>query len=284
MNFKGFSSSDFLFSLGLHGGLLLALVIKVYIFPSDPILYSKAIKVDMVALPDKFVTLPESKPIPKPVTPTEPSQKVKPEPQSPPKEDPKPEPEPEPESEPQPPKKTSPEVEPKPPIKSKDKQEAKPRKEPNKVTKKEKKDEVAKKTQTDPPPPETTDEADALDRLKKMANKSSLIKGNQLSEGNSLTGLAKLHHRSYLDELDAHIKKTWSLPQWLSGESFKARVIITITATGKIKTITFSSPSGNESFDNHVRGALKKAEPLPSPPDSLLQFMEQRGVELRFPD
>src|SRR5690606_8853681 len=42
------------------------------------------------------------------------------------------------------------------------------------------------------------------------------VAGNQLSKGNSLTGLDKIEYERYLDDLVSKIRSNWSVPQWLS--------------------------------------------------------------------
>ncbi|MCB0379060.1 MAG: TonB C-terminal domain-containing protein, partial [Bdellovibrionales bacterium] len=110
------------------------------------------------------------------------------------------------------------------------------------------------------------------------------FKGNALSQGNSLTGLEKLKHESYLGDLDAHIKNFWNLPEWLASDNLSARVLLLIRKDGVIIKKSFVLKSGNTLFDQHVLGTLDKASPLPAPPDDLVNFFETKGVEVRFPE
>ena len=138
-------------------------------------------------------------------------------------------------------------------------------------------------------------QSSAIDRLKaikKMEKERELkeqsgkkeYKGNLLNRTQSLGGLEKLHHESYLDQLDDHIRSHWSLPGWLANSKLKARVLLLIDKNGMILNKSFVLQSGNDDFDQYIFRTLEKANPLPSPPDDLVDFYSTRGVELRFPE
>jgi len=261
-----------LYSVGAHVALFILFTVKVVFFPSENLDYDKVVRVDMVALPDKVSKPPPIKDPEEDVA-KEPEEDIPPpaaeEPPKPEPEKPKPIPE-------------EPKPEPKP---KKVKEEPKPKKE---------KPKKPEEKPVKPPKEKPAEEQNsAIARLKAMKNlrdkkaaaqKKFEYKGNEISKGSSLTGIQKLHHNSYLSDLDAHIKRYWNLPQWLANGSDKATVLLKISKSGKIKQMQFLSPSGNELFDEHVSGTLKKAEPLPSPPADLVSFFENKGVEVRFPD
>ncbi len=243
-----------LISLGFHGAILALLTIKILFFPSEAPEYKQAVRVDVVALPEKNTEPP--KPHPKPPEPVKEKQKPKPKPK-PPKPKPKlPKPKPK-------------KPKPKPIVKK-----PKPKK-PNKVK---------------------DDQDSAIARLKALQKikeqektKDDPIqkieyKGNQLSKGNSLTGMAKLHHQDYLDKLDAHIRSYWNLPEWLASGNLRASILLQINKDGAIKGKQFVSKSGNDLFDQHVVSTLEKASPLPTPPAALIDFYATKGVEIRFPE
>ena len=138
-------------------------------------------------------------------------------------------------------------------------------------------------------------QSSAVDRLKaikkmekgrepKEESGKKKYKGNLLNRAQSLGGLEKLHHESYLDQLDYHIRSHWSLPGWLANSRLKARVLLLIDKNGMILNKSFVLKSGNDDFDQYVFRTLEKANPLPSPPDDLVDFYSTRGVELRFPE
>ena len=127
-----------------------------------------------------------------------------------------------------------------------------------------------------------------LKALKHLGNrkktKKQEYKGNIVNKGFSLKGLEKLHHKSYLDQLDSHIRSYWNLPEWLSSANLNARVLIRIDKDGNIFSRNLILGSGNEFFDQSVFKALEKASPLPPPPENLADFYFTKGVEFRFPE
>lgn len=246
--------SYLLISLGLHLVVFVFLTVKILFFPSETPDFQQAMRVDVVALPEKNLEPP--KPVAKA---PEPVKKAEPKPK------------PKKQNKPKPPK---PKVAKKPKLPN-----------PKKVVKKEKIDD--KKVQ------EEQDSALArLKALKKLkdknkkdgADKNVEFKGNQLSKGNSLSGLAKLHHEDYLDQLDGHIRNFWNLPEWLANGNLRASVLLLINKNGGILGKSFVQKSGNDLFDEHVMSTIEKASPLPAPPPSLVDFYATKGVEIRFPE
>ena len=236
-------------SMAFHLAIFLVLTVKILFFPSELQEHKQAVRIDVVALPEKQIEQP------KPVTQKKPEPvKKKPEP-------PKPKPKP---------KKV---VKKKPPPKPKPKKVALKKKKETKKIKEEQNSAIAR-----------------LKALQKIKNKEKEqeqpkeFKGNQISKGNSLSGMAKLHHDSYLDELDNHVRSFWNLPEWLANGNLKARVLLQINKNGGINSKSFLSKSGNDLFDQHVMGTLEKASPFPAPPSSLIDFYATKGVELRFPE
>lgn len=110
------------------------------------------------------------------------------------------------------------------------------------------------------------------------------LKGNVLSEGNSLTGINQIQHRNYIKELDDHVKKHWILPQWLANAKLKAKVKVNIDASGVILKKTMISSSGNPIYDEIVMSAIDKASPFPAPPDKFANIVSIHGVEFGFPE
>ena len=240
-------------SVAFHLSIFTVLTVKILFFPGESPDYTQAVRIDVVALPEKNVEPPKP----------EPAEKT-----------------PEPVKEPEPPK---PEPKPEPP---------KPK--PKKIVKKPKPLVPKKKAPKKPKPVEKVEDEQnsALARLKalqklkdqKKKDQPQEFKGNQISKGNSLTGLAKLHHESYLDDLDSHIRSFWNLPEWLANGNLKARIMLQIGKNGDIQGKTFVMKSGNDLFDQHVVTTLEKANPLPAPPANLVDFYATKGVEIRFPE
>ncbi len=127
-----------------------------------------------------------------------------------------------------------------------------------------------------------------LKALKHLENRKKTkelkYKGNIVNKGFSLNGLEKLHHKSYLEQLDHHIRKYWNLPEWLDSANLNTHVLIRIDKDGNILSKNLVLGSGNEFFDQNVFKTLEKASPLPSPPKKLADFYSTKGVEFRFPE
>lgn len=110
------------------------------------------------------------------------------------------------------------------------------------------------------------------------------IKGRVLSAGTKLTGLDQLQSEEYLSQLDAQIKANWNLPQWMIGKSFKARVSVKIDPTGSVISKKISQSSGNSTYDEYCLSAIDKALPFPRVPEKFSEVYKSDGVSFAFPD
>ncbi len=131
----------------------------------------------------------------------------------------------------------------------------------------------------------------ALDKIKnevseqKKSDKASQqIRGNQVSAGNSLTGLDKIEFDRYFDELHQKILSSWSIPQWLADAPLKAQVQILIDDKGVVFKKTLLKSSGNSIFDGKVMEAVDASSPLPAPPGRLQGKLSTSGIILNFPE
>jgi TonB family protein len=241
------------------------MILQVVFYPDDALDLSRAIRVDMVDLPDKIETyqMPEEKPV---------EVEKKPEP-------PAPEETPEPVVEEKPEPKAEPKAEPKPEPKEK----PKPKDDSVNINKiKSKQKEALNKLKT----------ASAIDKLKKEmtepknqpAQPKKVFKGRILSAGTSLTGLDKLQSDSYLSQLDAKIKAHWSLPQWLIGKTLRARLQIKLDEDGNIIFRKITQSSGNTTYDDYCLAAIDKATSLPKVPDKFINVYKIDGITIGFPD
>lgn len=231
-----------------HISIAAFFTLKAVVFPSEPIEIRSAIRVDMVALPDKT---PQAAPAPKP----KPAPKV---------EVKKPEPKPEVKPKPTPPK---------------PKAEAKP----------------APKVNLDK---SKKDQSDALSKLKAMQAIENLkkqkeqeeqaqaqeYKGNVLSEGSSLTGLAQIEFDRYFGEVEGAIRQNWNLPKWLEDGNYRAQVRVMIDERGYVIDKKIQTSSGNPAFDDVVLDTIEKSSPLPPPPGRLKNVLSSRGFVLNFPE
>ncbi len=234
-------------SVGFHAVVFLFLTVKVLFFPDQAPEHRQSVRIDVVALPEK-VTEPPKPPAatPKPAPKLE---KAKPK-----------------------------EVKKKPVAKK-----AKPKKPKAKL----KAPAENKKKRVKDDQSSAIARLKALQKLKsKNTNKTKEIeyKGNAISKGNSLQGLEKLHHNSYLDEVETQVRTHWNLPEWLANGNLKARVLLLVRKNGVISEKSFVVKSGNDLFDQYVIDTLEKSSPLPPPPSNLVDFYSTTGFEIGFPE
>lgn len=254
MRARGHSSQDssfarfILFSSLGHLILFMAFFLKPFFVPSDPLNLKSALRVDLVALPDKQETKP-AKPIaekPKPVE----TKATQEKPKAPDK------------------------VEVKPKVA--EKAEVKPAapKVDLKKTKNSQQSAIAKLKQLE-----------AFEKLKttEPTPKEPEYKGNLVSEGTSLTGLTQLEFDRYLGSIETKIREEWNLPQWLRDSDYRAEAVVLIDDRGLVIHKQVTRPSGNDIFDSAVLTAIDRASPFPEPPARLRAVLATRGLVFRFP-
>ncbi len=250
-------SIPLLYSAVAHLVLVLVFTVRAVFFPEPIETFEPALRVDIVDLPDKLPSQPASPP---PVA----NEEVKPEPAA-------------------EPVKVEP---PKPEVKVK---------EPEVVLnpkKDQEKDKDEKKLST----------SDAIEKLKKqlaidkikeemkaqerqrLSERVAKFKGNVLSPGSELTGVNKLQHENYLTNLDHHVKKFWSLPEWLARGNYSAQVRIFVDEHGLLLKAQLIRGSGNSSYDDTVMETVKKAVPYPVPPEKFRAIVSVNGMVLGFPE
>lgn len=246
----------FLISLSFHLTLFLILAVKVVLFPGERPDYIRAVRVDFVALPDKDPQIgPPGEE--KPPTPQEAAPPVK-------KEEPK-------------------MAEPAPVAKNK--KEPAPKKEKSPEPKADLTSQKLKEQQES-----AVQRLQALAKIKKRkATDDSVpegvtVKGNQLSSGNSLTGVEKIDYNRYLADLDSHIKKNWNLPEWLANKPLTTAVLVRFDERGLILEKKLLRSSGNQEFDKAALQAVVSSAPFPLPPENLISYFKSQGIELRFPE
>ena len=116
--------------------------------------------------------------------------------------------------------------------------------------------------------------------LKKVAQ----VKGNILSPGTALTGLNKLQHENYVADLDRHIKEHWSLPEWMSKRDFKAQARVRIDEKGQIVSREIVKTSGNSNYDEIVLETIDQSAPFPQPPEKFAAIVSVQGILIGFPE
>jgi colicin import membrane protein len=242
----------FLISLALHLSLFLVMAVKIVLFPGERLEHMRAVRVDFVALPDKEAELGppgEEKPAEeKPAAPAEPEK--------------------------------PPAVVEKPKEKKAETKKVEPKVAEKKPEKTDLKDQQSSALQR----------LAALSRIKKQKATDSAkpegvtVKGNRISEGNSLTGVEKIEYNRYLSDLDLHIKKNWHLPEWLATKQLTTAIFLRFDEKGQILEKKLVRSSGNKAFDNEAMQAVMNSVPFPAPPENLISYFQSQGIELRFPE
>ena len=239
-------------SVGFHVVVVLLLFTRLFFASDTPIEIRKAIRVDVVDLPDKVMDLPP------PVAEPAPAKTAQPSP-------------------------TSAKLQEKLPTK----EMPKPSAEQPKIDLKKQKADLAKSQKK---ALEQLKAMQALDNIKNEVNQekqraaTQLIKGAALSKGSALTGLEKIDYDRYYDVMESHLRQNWSLPQWLSEANLKAQALVTIDENGNVTRKQIVKSSGNSIFDSTVLEAIEKSSPFPIPPASLRGKLANGGVIFGFPE
>lgn len=233
-------------SLGIHLFLAFGFTLKTLLLPSETLIIQNAIRVDMVALPDKAE--PEVGPSPEP-------EPVKAAPVTP--EKPKAKPEPKKEKE----------------VKKPDPKKA----QLDALNKLKQKDAVERLLNKKPEASESAKSAAA-------APKKNLNAGNQLSKGDSVTGLERIAFDEYIGQVKGIVNSNFSLPNWLQDSKLKAAVEVVINNDGKVLGRTLVKSSGNSTIDNAALAAVDASNPFPPAPDRLTRGWGSFTVQFNFPD
>lgn len=246
----------FIYSLGIHGAILLVLVVRPY-FTSTVKPFEKSVKVDVISMPEK-----NQKIIKKIEAPTEAKKPME-------------QKEKEVTKKAEEPKKkatAAPKVEPKKTIVEKSKP-VEPKVEEVKISEQDafKKLEALKA------------QKEEEEALKNFAQKENEIKGNRVSKGSSLVGVEKLEYTNYKEILHGAVSADWQLPQWLLESDLKAVVEIKIDSDGNLVYKNLVQSSGNKIYDEKVMEAILSAAPFDPPPEKFKGVVLYEGVTLTFP-
>lgn len=245
------------YSILAHFVVFFIFGVKTVFFSGEPLSYESAVKVDLVAMPDKIDVAP-----------------------------PPPEPEPAP---------TSTEKAPAP-EKTVTAAEAPPKLAPKEPKKDIDQDainlETAKKKQN--AAMEKLKQLSALEAIekdlenenqkKKSQEKPKPVKGNALSSGTELSGVTRLQHDNYISIVEHHIHQNWSLPEWLARKNLKAQIRVRFDENGNILSKDIYKSSGNPSFDDVVMSTIEKSAPVPAPPPKFAKILSVEGILLGFPE
>ena len=91
-------------------------------------------------------------------------------------------------------------------------------------------------------------------------------------------------HLAYFRQLDERIRSNWTVPA-LAGKEKEDLIVqlrITIEKDGQVSTVRMEKTSGNPYFDDSVLRAIKKASPLPVPPEELRGGEDHYEIGFRF--
>ncbi len=112
----------------------------------------------------------------------------------------------------------------------------------------------------------------------------TLYKGNVLSPGSDIKGVAKIEYDRYFEVVRAKVKAKLVLPQWLKDANLRAQVVVKLDYSGYVIFKSLMKSSGNDIYDNLILDALTEASPLPGPPEKLKNLIMIDGMVLGFPD
>lgn len=126
------------------------------------------------------------------------------------------------------------------------------------------------------------------ERIEKMVGQSEskvkTYKGNVLSPGTELTGINKIQHENYVALIDRQIKENWTLPQWMAKKDFKAQALLRVDKDGNIVLNQIYKSSGNPNYDDVVIETIRKSGPFPKPPEKFLAILAEKGILIGFPE
>jgi colicin import membrane protein len=239
------------YSLAAHVFIFLFFTIKTFMMPNEKIDYSTAVRVDIVALPDKLSPDTQLAPKEEPIKNTLPTE-------------------------------TKLTTDTKPKAESKPEKKAEPDTlslKKSKSKQQEALDRLKKMSALD----KIRNEVETSKKRAQALEKISQVKGNVLSAGSSLTGLNKLQHDEYVSLLDQHIKQNWTKPKWIEKE-LRARVRVKIDSDGQILSRELTMTSGDPIYDETVLNTVDSSAPFPRPPEKFVEIVAARGILIGFPD
>ncbi len=117
----------------------------------------------------------------------------------------------------------------------------------------------------------------------RQAKLNKLLKGNAVSPGTALHGLAKSEFNEYLGALQNHVHEHWNLPEWLQNDTLKAAVTVYIDFRGVVTKRELVTSSGDSRFDSYALKAVDDASPFPQPPPKFVDVVRVDGITLKFP-
>ena len=89
----------------------------------------------------------------------------------------------------------------------------------------------------------------------------------------------------YRDQVRQHVLASWNLPKWTVDslpKNTQAIIIVYIDEKGNITRSDFQKPSNLAFFDQSVLRAIRRASPLPVPPEKIAKEARISGIVMRF--
>jgi colicin import membrane protein len=128
-----------------------------------------------------------------------------------------------------------------------------------------------------------TREKDTLEQA--LSRIESKVKEEGPAPSGSLTGAqAGIAVQIYRAEVENRIKGNWAYPAAFmdpeKNKDLEALVVVTVDRDGTILKSSFEKPSGNAGFDESVRKAIERSNPLPPFPEGYLKTYEE--IEINF--
>ena len=89
----------------------------------------------------------------------------------------------------------------------------------------------------------------------------------------------------YQTQVYKAIKAQYSVPELIKPQErmfLNATVVITLSANGQIKDLSFEKRSGKDVFDSAIENAIRRAAPFPVPPKELAAQYGSVGIGINF--
>jgi TonB family protein len=126
--------------------------------------------------------------------------------------------------------------------------------------------------------------SDEVHPKKPTSEGATLIKGNRISKGSSLSSDAvESDVANYYDSVRDRLQDNWEIPIWFKNQGLSAKVQIFIDRNGRLRNFRFIKPSGNPQFDDAVKRTISESQPFPAPPEDVISTVLVDGILVGFP-
>jgi colicin import membrane protein len=109
------------------------------------------------------------------------------------------------------------------------------------------------------------------------------IRGNQTNQGSSATGAMEATLNAYAGHITDKLRSNWALPAYLQGRGMRAVARIYIDGRGQVVRFQLVQSSGNEVFDEYVKGSIQRSSPFAPPPADMANGLRNSGLEVIYP-